>query len=35
MKIEKKIELVDGERKISIEPNDGSFEVEFHLKLQK
>ena len=27
LKIEKKFELVEGERKISIEPNDGSLEV--------
>ena len=31
LKIEKKFELVEGERKISIEPNDGSLEVEFQL----
>ena len=31
LKVDKKIELKDGERKISIEPNEGSFEVEFHL----
>ena len=31
LKILNKIELIDGERKISIEPNDLSFEVDFQL----
>ena len=30
-KVKEKIELVDGNRKISIEPSDDSLEVEFHL----
>ena len=34
LKIEIKFELVDGDRKISIEPNDGSLEVEFELKYE-
>ena len=31
LKIEEKIELVDGSKKISIEPSDDTFEVEFQL----
>ena len=31
LKVLDKVELLDGERKISIEPNDNSFEVEFEL----
>ncbi len=31
IKILNKVELTDGERKISIEPNPNTFEVEFHL----
>lgn len=31
LKIMDKVELIDGERKISIEPNDSSFAVEFQL----
>tara|TARA_A100001015_G_scaffold232210_1_gene263060 strand:+ start:959 stop:1885 length:927 start_codon:yes stop_codon:yes gene_type:complete len=31
LKIEEKIELVDGNKKISIEPSDNTFEVEFQL----
>lgn len=34
LKIEKKIELKDGKRKISIEPYEDSLEVEFHLDYQ-
>ena len=31
LKISKKLELVDGKRKISIEPNNNSLEVDFQL----
>ena len=34
LKISKKIELIDGKRKISIEPNEFSFEVSFHLNYE-
>tara|TARA_A100001015_G_scaffold183667_1_gene204340 strand:+ start:311 stop:1237 length:927 start_codon:yes stop_codon:yes gene_type:complete len=34
LKISKKIELIDGKRKISIEPNEFSLEVSFHLNYE-
>ena len=34
LKIQKKIELVDGDRRISIEPNKNNLEVEFHLEYE-
>ncbi len=34
LKIESKVELVDGERKISLEPNDNTLEVEFKLNYE-
>lgn len=34
LKIEKKIELVDGDRRISIEPSNNNLEVEFHLEYE-
>jgi UDP-3-O-[3-hydroxymyristoyl] N-acetylglucosamine deacetylase len=34
IKITKKFELIDGERKISIEPSENSFEVDFQLDYQ-
>ena len=34
LKILDKIEFVDGERKISIEPNENALEVEFQLNLR-
>ena len=34
LKIEEKIELIDGSKKISIEPSDNTFEVEFQLNYE-
>ena len=34
LKVEKKVELTDGERSISIEPHDHSLEVEFQLNYE-
>lgn len=34
LKISNKVELIDGERKISIEPNDTTFEVDFQLNYE-
>ena len=34
LKISNKVELIDGKKKISIEPNENTFEVEFQLNYQ-